>query len=214
MRDIAKWIGTFGLLCGICVSAAEQEPKTGAPQRPNAAPTSGPSDDIDPAQVSTIKADVPDSFVTHKDPSETFTIKTPPSWQEAPHGKPVAILLKSDKLDQSVNVVVVPSPPAVGLKVAMESLPKTLEKQFKGFKLIKSDYVLYCGQPSGRLLYEVQGTNGRLIRILQIFLIRGGKDYVVTFTAPASTYDDAYKTAEPVMASFELPGDKPTSQPG
>ena len=214
MRVVTRWIGTFGLLLALSRSARGQEPKADAPEHPDTAPTSEPSDDIDPALVSSMKAEIPDDFVTHKDAGGNFTIKTPPSWTEKPRRRgPVLMLLQSDTPGATVNVVVLPSPPGERLKAAMASMPEQLAKQFNGFKLIKSDYVLFCGRPSGRLVYDVAPTNGKPIQIMQIFLVRGGKDYVLTFTAPADTYNDAYKAAQPVIASFDLADAEPTSQP-
>jgi hypothetical protein len=215
MRNAAKWIGTFGLMFVLGSSAAGQEPAAEPAGDSAATPASQPSDDIDPAQVKTMKpAAIPDDFVTHKGPDGEFSIKSPPSWKETPASQASgAMVLKSDTPGASVNVVVVPSPPGEKLKAAMESVPGQLEKQFKGFKLIDSDYVLYCGRPSGRVVYEVAIGNGQRVRIMQIFVIRGSKDYVVTFAAPANKYDDAYKAAEPVIASFDLAGPEPTSRP-
>jgi hypothetical protein len=215
MRNAAKWIGTFGLLFVLGSSAAGEEPAAGPKGKSAAAPASQSSDDIDPAQVKTMKPTViPDDFVSHKGPDGEFSIKSPPSWKAAPAVQGSAVLvLKSDTPGASVNVVVVPSPPGESLKAAMEALPQQLEKQFKGFKLIDSDYVLYCGRPSGRVVYEVEIGNGQRVRIMQIFVLRGVKDYVVTFAAPANVYDEAFKEAEPVIASFDLAGAEPTSQP-
>jgi hypothetical protein len=214
MCQNAKSICLFVLWLAVIVRPIAQGVAAESPGGAATAPSSEPSDDIDPAQLSPIAAQVPQDYVAHQDADGAFTIRTPPSWTAAPHRKPVAILLKSERPEQSVNVVVVASPAAGGLKGAMASLPGTIAKQFPGFKLMKSDYVLFCGRPSGRLQYEVRGVNGKTVRIMQIFLMRGGKAYVVTFTAPADEYEDGYKRAEPVIASFELTADRPASQPG
>ncbi len=214
MQKAATWIGTVGLLFVLAASASGEKPPVEANAQPAATQPAQPPEEIDPALVSTINAVVPEDFVVHKGPDGEFTIKSPPSWNEAPGPRaPVAMILKPQAHGASISIVVVPAPPGERLKAAMESMPKQLARQFNGFKLIKSDYVLYCGRPSGRIVYETDPAKGIRIRIMSIIVMRGGKDYAIAFAAPVKDYDAAYKAAEPVIASFNLPGEEPASQP-
>lgn len=164
-------------------------------------PTDGGDGD---STLSPLEAKVPPEFVTRSARGSGAKLKTPKGWREVPGSDNVALNLQTGRPGSSVNLVVVPTSPGESLNKVVAALPEQLRHEFADFNLLQRDYVIVNDLPAGRLVFEASrgGFRGKL---LQLVFVKGGKDYILTYTAALDGFDDELPTIEQVAASLELP---------
>jgi hypothetical protein len=153
--------------------------------------------------LSHLDAKVPATFVAHKSRDGAGSLKAPPAWQETPTSGVIVLNLKTERPRSSVNLVVVPSSAGETLDRTMAQLPEQLGHEFADFKLVQRDYLIVNDRPVGRIVYE-GSRNGFHGKLAQFVIVKGGRDYVLSYTATPDTYEDEYPTVEQVLASLEI----------
>ena len=158
---------------------------------------------LDPDAAPALNATVPADFVPHTAGDSGVTVRAPKDWREAPgRNRNTKLVLLADH-GRNVNLVVTSG---VGLTLArvVTDIPPALAKQFKGFKAEQADLVKLADQPAARLVYTAT-MNGLPLKFCQFFLIKNGKQYILTYTARANVYADLLPQFESVAVSIKLP---------
>lgn len=164
-----------------------------------------PTDEtVDPPTLAPFDASVPAGFVSHRARTGAVKLKAPPTWRETVTSGTVVLNLLTDRPGSSVNVVIVPATPGETLGTTMEHVPGDLKHEFADFRLIKNDLIVVNDLPTGRIEYEASrgGFHGKL---MQAFINKGNKSYVLTYTASVEHFDDEERAAEQVLASLVIP---------
>ena len=153
--------------------------------------------------LSHLDAKVPATFVAHKSRDGAGTLKAPPAWTETPTTGVIVLNLRTERPRSSVNLVVVPSSQGETLDRTMAQLPEQLGHELADFKLVERDYLIVNDRPVGRIIYE-GSRNGFHGKLAQFVIVKGGRDYVLSYTATPDTYEDEYPSVEQVLASLEI----------
>ena len=153
------------------------------------------------ASLSQLDVKVPREFVPRRARGCPVQLKTPPGWRETSTSGAVALNLQTDRPGSSLNLVVVPTSPGESLDKVVADLPEQLRHEFADFRMVKKDYLIVNDLPAGRLVYEAT-RNGFHGKLMLVVLIKGGKDYVLTYTATPQNFDEEYPAVEQVVASL------------
>lgn len=153
-----------------------------------------------------LDSNVPADYVRHASRSvegARVTLKAPPGWKATRTSGNVALNLATDRPGSSVNVVIVPATTGETLDKAMAQLPRQLRGEFANFDHVASDYLVFNDTPAGRIVYEAAraGFHGKL---MQILVFKGGKNYILTFTALPEEYEAQVSAVERVLASMTI----------
>jgi len=153
--------------------------------------------------LATFDVSVPANFIRHSARGGQMAIRTPPSWRETNTSGTIVLNLRTDMPGSSINLQVLPAGPGETLGKTMESVPDQLRHEFADFKEIKNDLIFLNDLPVGRLVYEASrgGFHGKL---MQIFITKHKKDYILTFTAAPDQFDEEEPVVEQVVASIEI----------
>jgi hypothetical protein len=153
--------------------------------------------------LSTFDATVPANFVRHHARGGQAAVRTPKSWRETSTSGTVVLNLRTDERDSSVNLQVLPAAAGETLDKTMASVPEELRHEFADFKEIKNDLIFLNDLPAGRLVYEASrgGFHGR---VMQIFITKNKKHFILTYTATPTRFDVEEPAVEQVVASIEI----------
>jgi hypothetical protein len=157
----------------------------------------------DTPTLATFDASVPAKFTRHNARGGQIAIRTPPSWRETKTSGTVVLNLQTDQPGSSVNVQVLAATVGETLGNTMESVPEQLRHEFADFKEIKNELIFLNDLPAGRLVYEASrgGFHGKL---MQIFIKKNKKHYILTYTAAIDHFDAEEPQVEQVVASIEI----------
>lgn len=155
------------------------------------------------ATLSQLDVKVPREFVPRRARGCPVKLKAPPGWRETSTAGAVVLNLQTGRPGSSLNLVVVPTSPGETLDKVVADLPEQLRHEFADFRLVKKDYLIINDLPAGRLVYEAT-RNGFHGKLMLVVLIKGGKDYVLTYTATPQNFDEEYPTVEQVAASLAI----------
>jgi serine/threonine-protein kinase len=110
----------------------------------------------------------------------------------------------SDDFRENVNVLVQALPDKVSLddytKLSLDQAPKLIT----GFDLLDQGSTILAGTPAHQVHYRgAQGTFR--LEWKQVWTVRNGRAFVLTYTAERERYEADLPTAEAVFATFRLP---------
>jgi hypothetical protein len=153
--------------------------------------------------LATFDVSVPANFTRHEARGGQLTVRAPPSWKETRTSGTVVLNLRTDQPGSSLNVQVIEAGVGEALDKTMASVPEDLRHEFADFREIKNDLILLNDTPAGRIVYEASrgGFHGRL---LQVFIMKHKKHYILTYTATPERFDVEEPAVEQVVASFRI----------
>jgi hypothetical protein len=157
----------------------------------------------DTPSLATFDVSVPANFARHSARGGQVAIRTPRSWRETKTSGTIVLNLRTDQRGSSINVQVLAAAPGETLGKTMESVPDQLRHEFADFKQIKNELIFLNDLPAGRLVYEASrgGFHGKL---MQVFITRHKKHYILTYTAALDRFDTEEPVVEQVVASIEI----------
>ncbi len=107
----------------------------------------------------------------------------------------------SDKVQENINVVVAPVEAQATLQTYVEAaLSSSVES---GAKLLDSADLSISGAPAVKITYVEQSKAGSL-QYMQVFALKGGLAYILTYTATPETFSKFSAQAENAMKLFEI----------
>lgn len=153
--------------------------------------------------LATFDVAVPASFTRHSASGGQIAVRTPRSWKETSTSGTIVLNLRTDEPGSSVNLQVLPAAPGETLDKIMARVPEELSHEFADFRELKSDVILLHDLPAGRLVYEASrgGFHGKL---MQVFITRHKKHYILTYTARPERFEVEERAVERVVASIEI----------
>lgn len=149
-------------------------------------------------------------FETYRDAKYDFTIGYPKDWdkQEGTLGSAVLLLSplegSSDEFRENVNVLVQTLPDKMSLdqytKLSLDQAPKLIT----GFDLLDEGSTNLAGSPAHQVHYRGEQGSFRL-EWKQVWTVRDGKAFVLTYTAERKRYGADLAVAETMFGTFRLP---------
>ena len=153
--------------------------------------------------LSNFDVSVPANFTRHDARDGKITVRTPPGWRETKTSGTVVLNFRTDEPGASLNVQVLPAASGETLGKTMSSVPDELRHEFADFREIKNDLIFLNDLPAGRLVYEASrgGFHGKL---MQVFITKNKKHFILTYTAAPSRFDVEEPAVEQVIASIQI----------
>jgi hypothetical protein len=149
-------------------------------------------------------------FKTYTDAGNGFTIKYPPDWEEqqSPEGAAVAFLAPkedtTDRFRENINVLIQSLPdPDMSLQEYTDLSTRQGPQLIEGFKVLDQDEISVGGHAANRVHYT-GGISGNDFEWEAVWLVEGGKAYVITFTASPDRFSDYIERARAALNSFQL----------
>jgi hypothetical protein len=149
-------------------------------------------------------------FKTYTDAANGFTIKYPPDWEEqqGPEGAAVTFLSPredaADKFRENINVLIQSLPdPDMSLQEYTDLSTTQGPQLIEGFKVLDQDEISLSGHAATRVHYS-GGISGNDFEWEAVWLVEGGKAYVITFTASPDRFSDYLERAQAALNSFQL----------
>ncbi len=140
--------------------------------------------------------------------SESFSASRPKSWEVEEHGAFVYFKspLGADLNDLQENVVVYVTSlgdPGQDLIHFFQDSVEALMETTPEFTIASHREDKFGDVPAYRIVYT-EGEGGSQTKYLQVFAVKGGNSYIVTYTAPAETFDKYLPDAEAVISSYRI----------
>ncbi len=154
-------------------------------------------------------------FLTHEDPDYKVRITYPSSWSLGSDDQAIFVIKSpsegsGDAFSENVNLVMNDlSGQDVNLETYTDLSIKNLESA--GYAIEKSDKAMLAGIPAERIVF----TDGKGMKFMQVFTIKDGISYVLTFTSETGKFEANLLPAERMIASFQTTGSlrAPQAQP-
>ena len=144
---------------------------------------------------------------TYTDAARGFSVSYPPGWQARKDVLGTAVVLlptpAPDQFASNFNVLVQPVPEGITLAQLTELSLKQLANVVTDYKLVSQGGATVGGVPARQLEYT--GTQGKFaLHWQQLYALRGGKAYVLTFTAEQKRFAAERKNAASIVQSFKF----------
>lgn len=150
--------------------------------------------------------DVPKNFTAYD--SQLYSVDRPASWEVEEHDSFIYFKtpLESDSNNLQENIVVYVAPledPNQDLIHFFQDSVEALMATTPGFTVVEHREDKLGDVPAYRIVYT-EGEEEPRIKYLQVFAVKGGNSYIVTYTAPVETYDNYLADAEAIISSYEV----------
>ena len=153
------------------------------------------------------KTPVPAGELTSYD-NPSYALSHPSGWEVEENGDFVYFKspLDSDENNLQENVVIYKAPigdPGQDLIHFFQDSVDILMETTPEFGIWEHREDKFGNVPAYRIVYT-EGKEGAQSKYLQVFAIKGGNTYIVTYTAPAETFDKYLPEAESIISSYRI----------
>jgi eukaryotic-like serine/threonine-protein kinase len=134
-----------------------------------------------------------------------FTIKYPSDWtKNEPKSGAIAVLfgIPTNNATENLNVQVWNRSANDTLSSLTPSKLSALQ-EFSDFKQIEAGNTTLAGNPAYKVVYTAT-VDGDPLKLTQIWTVKGGKEYVITYKAAPNNYDTYASTAQQMIDSFKI----------
>lgn len=181
------------------------------PSSPSSVAVAPPASPSQPSTASPSQAP-PTLSSTVYDSPDGYTIRPPEAWVLHPTGgeNGLSVLFSAPSADPAVqrpfadSLTVAIASTTDSLDVLMTKTKQQYPNYLKNYTVITDQPItLSDGRSQGHLLggtYDMPGTG--LLQNIQLTVLNAGKSYTVTFTSPASDFDNYHTLVQAVLASF------------
>ena len=140
--------------------------------------------------------------------SDLYTLDRPASWEVEENGAFVYFKspLDADSNDLQENVVIYVTPlgdAGQDLVHFFQDSVEILMATTPEFTLVSHGEDKFGNVPAYRIVYT-EGNGDAKTKYLQVFAVEGGNSYIVTYTAPAETFDKYLPDAEAIISSYGI----------
>ncbi len=141
--------------------------------------------------------------------NDFYTIDYPSSWEVEEHEAFVYFrpLLVGDDAETQGNVVIYVAPAESETQTITEffqaSVRVLVETAYPEFTFIEYKEEKLSSTPAYRIVYA-KGKGSEIIQYLQVFTLKKGNTYVITYAAPPETYKKDVSNIEKIIRSFRI----------
>jgi len=139
------------------------------------------------------------------DSAKGFSIKYPPDWtKDEPKNGAISVLFGMPTNNDTENL---------NVQVWNLSANETLQSRtavllpavqgFSDFTQIEAVNTNLAGNPAYKVVYTAN-IDGDLLKLTQIWTVKNGKEYIITYKAAPNNYDTYASTAQQMIDSFQI----------
>lgn len=151
---------------------------------------------------------VPPNFVTYENSTYGIRIMHPQEWEIMEKYMGTVVLFRSpiedasDMFQENFNVVVGDLPESMELDELTDANIEQAKTHF-AIENIDSSPTTLANNPARKVTYNLKQGQYDL-KIMQIYMIKGKRVYVITYTAEEDRYSDFLGTAQSMINTFEI----------
>ncbi|MGA7077065.1 MAG: PsbP-related protein [Halobacteriota archaeon] len=134
-----------------------------------------------------------------------FTIKYPSDWtKNEPKSGAIAVLfgIPTNNATENLNVQVWNRSANDTLSSLTPSKLSALQ-DFSDFEQIEAGNTTLAGNPAYKIVYTAT-VDGDHLKLTQIWTVKDGKEYIITYKAAPNNYDTYASTAQQMIDSFQI----------
>ncbi len=159
-----------------------------------------------PSEKETGVSTPPTDFVPYQ--NDDYSASSPSAWEVEEHESFVYFKtpLESDSNNLQENVVIyvasLVSPGQDLIHFVQDSVGLLIETTPE-LRILDHREDKFGDVPAYRIVYT-EGKGSAQVKYLQVFAVKGGNSYIVTYTAPAETFDKYLPKAEEIVSSYRI----------
>ncbi len=138
--------------------------------------------------------------------TQGFTIKYPSDWtKEEPTSGPITVLfgIPTNNASENLNVQVYNLSTGDTLSSTTSDI-LTDVRNISNFTQIQAGNATLAGTPAYKIVYTANDNKGDFLKIMQIWTVKAGKEYLITYKAAPNNYDTYASTAQQMIDSFSI----------
>lgn len=154
--------------------------------------------------VGTTSPSPPPSAMNTYDSPKGFTIQYPSNWTKDETNATLAVLfgLPTNNKTENLNVQVVNLTSSESLDTLTdEGIANALN--YNNVTPISENNTTLAGQPAYKIVYTAT-ISGDFVKVEQIWTVKDGKAYIITYKAAPANYDTYASTAQQMIDSFTI----------
>jgi serine/threonine-protein kinase len=151
---------------------------------------------------------VPPNFVTYENSTYGIRIMHPQEWEIMENYMGTVVLFKasledaSDMFQENLNVVVGDLPEPMKLDEFTDANIDQIKSIFAA-EVVDSSSTTLANNPARKVIYNLKQGQYDL-KLMQIYMLKGNKAYVITYTAEEDKYSDLLGTIQAMINTFEI----------
>jgi len=138
--------------------------------------------------------------------SKGYSITYPSDWSkpdEQNNGAAVVFLTPTNNKTENLNVQVYNLTASDTLSNITSSIRSEVEN-FSDFKLIDAGNTTLAGNPAYKIVYTATTSNGNNLKVTQIWTVKDGKEYIITYKGAPTNYETHLSAAQKMIDSFQI----------
>jgi serine/threonine-protein kinase len=138
--------------------------------------------------------------------SKGYSITYPSDWSkpdEQNSGAAVVFLTPTNNKTENLNVQVYNLTASDTLSNITSSIRSEVEN-FSDFKLIDAGNTTLAGNPAYKIVYTATTSNGNNLKVTQIWTVKDGKEYIITYKGAPTNYETHLSAAQKMIDSFQI----------
>ncbi len=134
--------------------------------------------------------------------TQGFTMKYPSDWTKDESNATLAVIfvLPTNNNTENLNVQVANLSEGETFATVSEGLKENVQG-YDNFTLLTSNNTTLAGQQAGKIVFTAN-VNGDFVKVQQVWTVKDGKAYVITYKAAPNNYDTYANTAQQMIDSF------------
>lgn len=151
---------------------------------------------------------VPPNFVTYENSTYKIRIMHPQEWEIMEGYMETVVLFRSpieeasDMFQENLNVVVGDLPEPMKLDEFTDANIDQIKSLFAA-EVVDSSSTTLANNPARKVIYSLKQGEYDL-KLMQIYMIKDTKAYVITYTAEKDKYSDLLETIQAMINTFEI----------
>ena len=165
-------------------------------------------EDEEPTTTTPAPTTAPPGYLTYENTAEGVRIKYPQEWEKMEGYMDTVVLFRSppesgsDMFQENFNIVAGVTDP-VDLDEFTDANIDEIENSFPGVTVLEKGTATVAGTSAQKVLFGL--TQGEYnLRLMQLYMIKDSKAYVLTYTAEEDAYDDFLGIAQIMINTFEI----------
>jgi hypothetical protein len=139
------------------------------------------------------------------DSAKGFTIKYPSDWSKdvkQSGATDVVFVLPTNNATENLNVQVINLSANDTLSTVTPDIISGIQN-ISDFKQIDAGNTTFAGNPAYKIVYMATD-NGNSLKVTQIWTVKNGKAYFITYKAASNNYDTYASAAQQMIDSFQI----------
>lgn len=141
----------------------------------------------------------------YSDPEGRFSFSVPQEWTEVtPDDPDIEVAFAGGEDFPNMNVVLSSVPGNVDLETYNRAAETLLQRQIPEYNPVSVDRVTIDGQRAYKRIWQTTNGDGQRIQVQQVYFIEQGTAHVLSFGAPADTFDEYAETFDAIAGSYDV----------